>query len=141
MTQEKTNQALMLKIMAAYRDGILEPLFEALSPDVEWKTTAPAEFFRFGGVHRGRAGVREYTALLSSRYSIARLEPVRIVAEGEEVWGLFEVQAVHQPSGRRVRSDVSYRWTVKDGLITQRQCLFDTAAVLMQQGELPVKAA
>lgn len=136
MTQENANRALMLEVLAAFKDGILEPLFEVLSPHVEWKATAPPEFFRFGGTYRGHAGVREYTALLSSRYHFLRLEPLSVFAKDDQVSGLFAAEAVHQPSGRVVRTEVSYRWTVKDGLITQHQCLFDTASVLMQQGEL-----
>jgi ketosteroid isomerase-like protein len=141
MTQENANRTLMLKVLAAFKDGILEPLFEALSPQVEWKTTAPPEFFRFGGVHRGPAGVREYTALLASRYHFLRLDPLNVTAKGDQVWGLFAAEAVHHLTGRVVHTDIFYRWTVKDGLITQHQCLFDTASVLIQQGELSVRAA
>ena len=31
----------MLSIIAAFKDSDLEPLFEALHPDVVWKATAP----------------------------------------------------------------------------------------------------
>ena len=51
----------MLGIATAMKEGNLEPLFAALSPDVVWNASAPPHFFRFGGVHRGVAGVREYS--------------------------------------------------------------------------------
>jgi ketosteroid isomerase-like protein len=136
MKQEAANRALMLSLMADFKNGFLEPLFAHLSPQVEWKVTAPPEFFRSGGIRHGRLGVKEYLALLSLRYHIVRLAPVSVIAKGEEVWGLFEVEALHQPSRRTVRTDMSIRWTLEDGLITQHQCLFDTAGVLMQQGDL-----
>lgn len=100
MTQEHSNKALMLAVVAALKDADLEPLFAALSPEVVWKATAPRQFFRFGGVHRGVAGVREYSALLFSRYHLSRLVPKTLIAQGERVWGLFEAEALHQPSGR-----------------------------------------
>jgi ketosteroid isomerase-like protein len=141
MTQEQFNKKLMLAVVAALKDGDLEPLFAAVSPDVVWKATAPPQFFRFGGIHRGVAGVREYSALLFSRYHLIRLAPRTVTAQGERVWGLFETEALHQPSGRYVQFDIFIGWTVKDGKIAEHQCMFDTASVLIQQGELPEKAA
>jgi len=141
MTQELSNKTLMLSVIAAFQVGNLEPLFAALSPDVVWKATAPREFLRFGGTHRGIAGMREYTALLFSRYSFTRFTPKTLTAKGDQVWGVFEAEALHQPSRKYVQSDISIRWTVKDGKITEHQGFFDTAGVLMQQGDLVVDAA
>jgi ketosteroid isomerase-like protein len=141
MTEELTNKTLMLSVIAAFKDGNLEPLFAALSPDVVWKATAPREFFRFGGTHRGIAGTREYSALLFSRYTFTRFTPKIMTAKGDQVWGVFEAEALHQPSRKYVQSDISIRWTVKDGKITEHQGFFDTAGVLMQQGDLVVDAA
>ena len=141
MTQEQSNKTLMLGVFAAMKEGDLEPLFAALSPEVVWKATAPRQFFRFGGIHRGVAGVREYSALLFSRYHVSRLESRAVIAQGERVWGLFEAEALHQPSNRYVKFDTFVAWTVKDGRIVEHQCLFDTASVLIQQGELAEEAA
>jgi ketosteroid isomerase-like protein len=136
MSQELSNRELMLSVFAAFKDGNLEPLFAALSPDVVWKSTAPREFFRFGGTHRGVAGMKEYTALLFSRYSFVRFAPKLVTAKGDQVWGLFDAEARHAPSGKYVKSDIVVRWTVRDGRIAEHQGLFDTAGVLQQQGEL-----
>jgi ketosteroid isomerase-like protein len=141
MTEEHANKNLMLSVIAAFRDGDLEPLFAALSPDVVWKATAPRAYFRFGGTHRGIAGMKEYTALLFSRYHFTRFAPRTLTAKGDQVWGVFEAEALHQPSGKYVKSDIAIRWTVRDGKITEHQGFFDTAGVLMQQGQLSVEAA
>jgi ketosteroid isomerase-like protein len=136
MSQEVSNRELMLSVFAAFKDGNLEPLFAALSPEVVWKSTAPRAFFRFGGTHRGIVGMKEYTALLFSRYSFVRFAPRLVTAKGDHVWGLFDAEARHTPSGRYVKSDIVVHWTVRDGRITEHQGLFDTAGVLLQQGEL-----
>jgi ketosteroid isomerase-like protein len=141
MSQEAFNKALMLSVLAAFADGNLEPLFKAVGTEVVWKASAPQEFFRFGGTFRGLAGLHEYTALLSSRYHFTRFAPKIVTAAGDQVWGLFDAEALHQPSGRYVQFDISLRWTVKGGKIVEHQCFFDTASVLMQQGELTVAAA
>lgn len=141
MTQDLSYRTLMLSVISALKAGMLEPLFAALSPDVVWTATAPKEYFRFGGTHRGIAGVKEYTALLFSRYHFTRFAPRQVTARGDHVWGLFDVEALHQPSGRYVRSDVSIHWIMKDGRIIAHQGFFDTAGVLMQQGDLKGQAA
>jgi ketosteroid isomerase-like protein len=141
MTQELANKTLMLSVTAAFADGNLEPLFAAVSPEVVSKATAPRAFFRFGGTHRGLAGMKEYTALLFSRYHFTRFVPRILTAKDDQVWGLFEAEALHQPSGKYVQTEISIRWTVKDGKITEHQDFFDTAGVLMQQGDLAVAAA
>ena len=141
MTQEQTNIKLMLSVIAAFQKSDLQPLFDCLSPDVVWKATAPPEFFRFGGIHRGLAGMKEYTALLFSRYSFVRFEPITITAKGDEIWGLFEVEALHRTSGKYVTSDIAIHWTVKGGKIIEHLGMFDTASVLMQQGDIAVAVA
>jgi ketosteroid isomerase-like protein len=140
MPHESSNKNLMLSVIAAFKESDLEPLFEALHPDVVWKASAPREFFRFGGTHRGHVGMREYTALLFSRYHFVRLDPRTITAKGDQVWGVFAAEALHRPSGRYVKTDIAMRWTVKDGKITEHQGFFDTAGVLIQQGDLMVAA-
>ena len=136
MSHEASNKALILSVFAAFKDGNLEPMFAAVSSDVVWKATAPQEFFRFGGTYRGVEGMHEFTALMSSRYHFTRFAPKIVTASGDQVWGVFDAEALHQPSGKYVRFDISLRWTVKNGKVTEHQCFFDTASVLMQQGEL-----
>ena len=141
MTQEQSNRNLMLSVIPAFRKGDLQPLFDALSPDVVWKATAPREFFRFGGTYRGLLEMKEYTALLFSRYSFVRFDPKTITAKGDQIWGLFEAEALHRTSNKYVTSDIAIRWTVRDGKIIEHQGMFDTASVLMQQGDIAVVAA
>jgi ketosteroid isomerase-like protein len=136
MNQELRNKNLMLSVFRAFKESDLEPLFAALGDDVVWKSTAPPEFFRFGGTHRGRAGVKEFTALLLSRYHMLRFDPKLVVAQGDIVWGQFAAEAQHLPTGKIARADFSIRWVVRNNKLVEHQGFFDTAGVLMQQGEL-----
>ena len=141
MGEDVSNRNLMLAVMAGLKSGKLEALFAAIRADVVWKVMAPREFFRFGGSYEGVTGVKEYTALLFSDYHLARLNPRTVTATGEEGWGMFDAEALHRPSGRYVRFDISLYWRMKDGQIAEQQCFFDTASVLMQQGDLATEAA
>lgn len=141
MSDENRNRDLMLKVVAAFREADLAPLFAALHPDVVWKAHAPKPFFRFGGTHYGLTGMKEYTALLFSRYHFVRFAPRAVTAKGDQVWGLFEAEAKHIPSGKLVKSDIVFRWTIEDGRIKEHHGFFDTAGVLIQQGQLATAAA
>jgi ketosteroid isomerase-like protein len=136
MNPESSNKNLMLSVVSAFRHGDMQPLLDAIAEDVVWNSNAPSEFFRFGGLRRGRVGVLEFTALMASLYQFRRFEPRLILAQGDVVWGQIECEARHLRSGRTVRYDLSMRWTVKDGKIVEHQGIFDTASVLMQQGDL-----
>jgi ketosteroid isomerase-like protein len=140
MSQEVSNKRLMLSVIAAFKESDLEPLFAALHPGVEWEVTAPREHFRFGGTHKGHVGMREYTALLFSRYHFIRFDPKSVTAKGDQVWGVFAAEALHRPSGRYVKSDIALHWTMQDGKIFRHQGFFDTAGVLMQQGDMMAAA-
>jgi ketosteroid isomerase-like protein len=141
MSEDVTNKDLMLAVMAGLKSGKLEALFEAIRSDVVWKVMAPREFFRFGGSYQGLAGVKEFTALLFSDYHIARLTPRTVTAKGDEIWGVFDSEMLHRMSGRYARFDISLHWRMKDGQIAEQQCFFDTASVLIQQGDLATEAA
>ena len=141
MNDDMTNKNLMLAVMAGLKSGKLDALFAAIRAEVIWKVMAPREFFRFGGTYQGVAGVKEYTALLFSGYHLARLNPRTVTAQGEDVWGVFDAEALHRASGRYVQFDISLYWRIKDGQIAEQQCFFDTASVLIQQGDLATRAA
>jgi ketosteroid isomerase-like protein len=136
MNQELRNKNLMLSVFRAFKDGDLEPLFAAISEDVVWRSTAPPEFFRFGGTHLGRAGMKEFTALLLSRFHLMRFDPKVVVAQGDLVWGQFAAEARHLATGKIASADFSIRWVVRNNKLVEHQGIFDTATVLMQLGEL-----
>jgi hypothetical protein len=48
MDQELSNKKLMQSVISALKEGNIEPLFAAVSPDIFWKSNAPLEFFRSG---------------------------------------------------------------------------------------------
>jgi ketosteroid isomerase-like protein len=141
MNDDTTNKDLMLAVMAGFKSGKLETLFAAIRADVSWKVMAPRAFFRFGGTYQGVAGVKEYTALLFSDYHLVRLNPRTVTAKGEEVWGMFDAEALHRSSGRYAQFELSLHWRMKDGQIAEQLCFFDTASVLIQQGDLTTEAA
>ena len=135
-------EELMRTVAAAFAVGDLRPLLAAVHKDIVWKTASPHDhLFRFGGVHERRTGVMEVTGEIASEYVFRRLEPREIVTSGDVVWGLFDAEVKYQPVGDKrvypfLQLDMAIRWQLKDGKIIEHQAFFDTAALLLQRGDL-----
>ena len=136
MDQELSNKNLMLSVIRALKEGKVEPLFAAACPDIVWKSNAPHEFFRFGGLRIGLAELKAHISLVFAQYHFVRFEPKAVLTQGDMVLGQFEVEAFHQRTSKTVKTDISLRWTVRNGKIVEHHGFFDTAGVLMQQGDV-----
>jgi ketosteroid isomerase-like protein len=137
-------EELMRVVTAAFEAGDLRPLLSAVHKDIVWKAASPhTNLFRFGGVHHKREGVMDVTAQIAMDYVFRSFKPREIIATGDVVWGLFDVEAVFEfqsgkPGPKPVRLDIAIRWRLKDGKIIEHQAFFDTASLLVQRGELPI---
>lgn len=137
-------EKLMRVVTAAFGAGDLRPLLAAVHKDIVWKAASPhTNLFRFGGVHQKREGVMDVTAQIAMDYAFRSFKPREIIAKGDVVWGLFDVEADSEYRGGKalpkpVKLDIAIRWQLKDGKIIEHQAFFDTASLLIQRGELPI---
>ena len=137
------SEKLVKEVIEAFGQADLAPLYAALDEKIIWKAASTIRDgkFIFGGCHEGRAGVVAHLSKLQTAYFFARAEAKEIVSAGEIVWCLFEFEANYVPrDGLRVRKplavEAAMRVTVRNGKILTLQTFFDTAALLVQQGEL-----
>jgi ketosteroid isomerase-like protein len=134
-------EELMRVVTAAFEAGDLRPLLSAVHKDIVWKAASPrTNLFRFGGVHQKREGVLDVTAQIAMDYVFRRFKPREILARGDVVWGLFDVEADFEfqsgkPGPKPVRLEIAIRWRLKDGKIIEHQAFFDTASLLEQRGD------
>jgi ketosteroid isomerase-like protein len=132
-------EKLMRDVATAFGKGDLQPLLDAIHPQVVWKAAATqAGLFRFGGEYHQRAGVREVTAGIAMDYTFYRFDPREIIANGDVAWGLFDAEIGYKPLNekdqpQRIKLEMAIRWKLKDGKIFEHQAFFDTASLLIQQ--------
>jgi ketosteroid isomerase-like protein len=132
----------MKTVVEAWGQADLDPVRAALDDDVVWKSASTCKdgVFRFGGVYRGKSSVLALLALLSTNYFFQRYAMKEIISRGDIVWGLFDTDGVFIPTGGRdedrrpIRFETAFRWRIRDGKILEAQSFFDTAALLVQQG-------
>ena len=142
-------EKLMRHIVESFERTDLEPLIEALHDDVVWKSASKQEnVFRFGGDYYSKLGVLDALSDILMDYTINQMRPREIVASGNVVWGLFDVELDYDTARgmdavgkseqcRSVELEVAIRWRLKDGKIIEHQSFFDTASLLIQQGHPP----
>jgi ketosteroid isomerase-like protein len=53
--ERERNKQTIRRVLAAYVEGDLAPLFAVFDDDVEWTSNALAGHYRFGGPHKGKS--------------------------------------------------------------------------------------
>jgi len=124
----------------ALESADFEPLLNALSDDIVWKSAATMKgFLRIGGQYTGRQGVEQWKSEFETDYAVRSITPKEVVVKEDVMWGLFWVDLLYRPTLAQVCFDCAVRWRLKNEKIVDHQAFIDTAAVLIheQSGLLP----
>ena len=142
-------EKLMKTVIEAWGEADFGPIRDALDENVVWKSGSSGgdTGLVFGGEYKGRDNVVALLSRLSTTYYFRRYLAREIISSGEIVWGLFDVTGSYRPPGGRdsdrrpIKFESAFRWRIRDGKILEAQTFFDTAALLVQQGAVHVRAA
>lgn len=125
------SEDLVQSVVRAFAQSDVGPLLAAIDDNIVWHSatemTAPP--FRFGGIHRGRAGVIELVSRLATVVTFLRFAPKEIVTSGDVVWGLFDTAFVPVGKQQTVEYLTAMRFKLRDGRIAEVHSFFDTALV------------
>ena len=125
------------RIMRAYLQGDLEPLFAAASDDVVWDSNVSKGNFRFGGRFQGRVGLKEALSLIASEFAIIRYDVRELTGDGDVVWALNDVTISEHKTGKRAEVRLANRWQFQGDKIVSCAEFFDSAGVLTALGRMP----
>jgi ketosteroid isomerase-like protein len=128
----------LTRIMRAYLQGDLEPLFAAASDDVVWDSNVPKTSFRFGGRFQGRVGLKEALSLIASEFAIVRFDVRELTGDADVVWAMSDVTLSEHKTGKRADIRLANRWQFAGDKIVSCTEFFDSAGVLTALGRLPV---
>lgn len=130
------NKALVQRVLAAYAQSDLEPLLQVIDPNVIWISQGPVQHYAFGGMHSGRAGVLAAMSKLAMAYQLHSYNVVELVGEGDVVWMTAQVDFTHRRSKQRLAFPIVSRWQVRDGRVLSVTEYYDSASLLLQEGQL-----
>jgi ketosteroid isomerase-like protein len=140
-------EKLMKMVIEAWGQADVNPAYEIIDENIIWKSASTHKNgqFSFGGVYTGKTEVIAHLSKLSTNYFFQRYAAKEIISKGDIVWGLFDTYGSYIPSGSRERKainfETAFRWRVRDGKVVEVQTFFDTAALLAQQGQIPIGPA
>lgn len=98
-----------------------------LADDIELQMDGPVAIFPFCGHRRGKAAVLDLlTRLKPAVLPTRRMEPEKIVIEGDHAAVFAKTTAVHKQSGRVVVFHCAHFFTFRDGLVAVMHCVADT---------------
>lgn len=136
------NKALVQRILRAYAQSDLTPLLETIHEDVVWTSSAPLEHYAFAGPHHGRAGTLAGMAKIATEYQLNHYDVKELIGEGDVVWMTAEVDFTHRKTGKAMQFTMVSRWHIVDGKIITLTEYFDSATLLLREGQLvPATAA
>lgn len=134
------NKALVQRVIAAYAQSDIDPFLESISEDFIWTSTAPEDFYGFGGRHLGRAGALAVVSKIATEYQLNAYDVVELVGEGEIVWMTANVVFTYRRSGIGQEFKLVSRWHVRNGRILALTEYFDSASLLLKEGRLVAAA-
>jgi ketosteroid isomerase-like protein len=129
---ESDNVGVVQAAYAAFGRGDIGAVVDLTAEDVEWEgVRSPlTEGLPFGGLHRGKDGVRRFFAALGENVEFQSFRPKDFIAQGDRVVALGDYEARARKTGRGYRADWAMVFTLRGGKVTRFQEYTDTAAVL-----------
>jgi ketosteroid isomerase-like protein len=127
----------LTRIMRAYLQGDLEPLFAAASDAVVWDSNVSKANFRFGGRFQGRVGLKEALSLIASEFAIIRYDVRELTGDADVVWAVSDVTITEHKTGKRADIRLANRWQFEGDKIVSCTEFFDSASVLTALGRMP----
>ena len=124
---EQENEQIVREAYAAYLRADLAAVLNICSEDTEWRACGPPERLPYAGVHRGRAAVQRYFAILDDAEESDNLVPKEFITKGDKVVVFGEYSARVNANGRRFATDFVHVFTLRDGKIAEFFDSYDTA--------------
>ena len=127
MTAQENTQIIQ-NIYAAFGQGNVPAILNALASDVEWIHTA-AEGVPFGGTYRGAQGVGSFFQKLVEHQDTLGFEPREFVAQGDTVAVFGFIKGRSKATGKSYETDWAMKWHLQNGKVTKFHHFFDSAIV------------
>ncbi|MBI2885234.1 MAG: nuclear transport factor 2 family protein [Candidatus Omnitrophica bacterium] len=125
---EPKNVQIVQQIYAAFGRGDIPSVLAALSDDIEWQVTGPAEV-AYAGARRGRPQVLEFFTALGQTVDVERFEPQQFIAQEDTVVVLGVERLKIKATGRAAENSWVMVFTLREGRVVRFREYDDTASV------------
>ncbi len=122
------NTQVIQNIYAAFGQGNVATILNALASDVEWIHTA-APGIPFGGTYRGTQQVGTFFQKLAESQDLLGFEPREFIAQGDAVAVFGSIKGRSKATGKSYETDWVMNWHLQNGKVTKFHHIFDSAIV------------
>jgi ketosteroid isomerase-like protein len=129
MMSERENLQTLQQMYEAFGRGDIPALLNALTDDVDWHWTGPADF-PYAGPHRGREQVARFFSVIDQTLEVQQFEPQEFIAQGDTVVVLGHERSRVRSTGRTFEQDWAMVYTLREGKVVRFRTYEDTAAQL-----------
>jgi uncharacterized protein len=133
---EHTNVAHVEREYAAFLEGDVDAVLEISAADAEYRYPE-VEGMPYGGVWRGRDGVRRFFETHDAADEVLELRPTEVIAQRDRVVVLGAFRGRARSTGREWTTGFVHVYTIRDGRTHRFESFFDTSAFLVAHGLLP----
>jgi ketosteroid isomerase-like protein len=127
---EQDNIRIIKDAYDAFKRGDIPGLLNMLTDDVEWITPGPKDIMPVAGHRRGRDGVAEFFAALSSQENVEVFEPEEYIAQGDKVVAIIRYRGRVKATGRTAETPLVHVFDLTNGKVSRFREFCDTAAIL-----------
>jgi len=126
---EPDNTSIIKSVYEAFARGDIESLLGKLADNVEWIVPGHEDGIPYAGTYHGRIGARDFFSALGGSIVYDQFEPLRFVAEQDQVAVFGHYHGTIQANAREVETTWAMEWTLKDGKVTNFRVYEDTATI------------
>lgn len=123
------NPQIVQQLYAAFAQGDLGAVLNALAEDFEWQIPGPAEI-PLAGTYRGREQVARLLSQMSEVAVFEQFIPQEFLAQEQTVVVLGEERFRVKATGLTVENVWAHVWTLRAGQVTRLREYNDTAAMV-----------
>lgn len=127
MTAQENTQIIQ-NIYAAFGQGNIPAILNALASEVEWIHT-DAEGVPFGGTYRGTQAVGSFFQKLVESQDTLGFDAREFVAQGDVVVAFGSIKGRSKATGKGYETDWVMKWHLQNGKVTKFHHFFDSAIV------------
>jgi ketosteroid isomerase-like protein len=126
----ETTRQIVNEYFSSMRAGVAPDEISSLFSDtIDWNIPGNTEIVPWIGRRRGRSGVAEFIRDLRDQTLPIHFKVRTIVVEGENAVALGDLEIRIQSTGKIIKSEFAFYFTVREGLIVRFRLFADGHAV------------
>ncbi|HVF10697.1 MAG TPA: nuclear transport factor 2 family protein [Abditibacteriaceae bacterium] len=126
---EQENVQVVQAIYAAFGQGDIPAVLDALTDDIDWWIDGPPEI-PYAGTQHGRAEVSQNFVRLNETVAFESFAPEEFIAQGDQVVAIGSDQRRVRKTGKLIENKWAMVFTLREGKVSRFRAFESSAAAV-----------